>query len=50
VFGKFRRHSAIKEGKKEEAVKLIKYYNVDTSGAQEVKYVEAVRMSKTRHW
>jgi hypothetical protein len=32
--------SAIKEGKKEEAVKLtIKYYNIDTSGAQEVKYV-----------
>lgn len=32
--------SAIKEGKKEEAIKLtIKYYNIDTSGAHEVKYV-----------
>jgi hypothetical protein len=32
--------NAIKDGKKEEAVKLtIKYYNIDTSGAQEVKYV-----------
>src|SRR4030095_15584939 len=31
--------SAIKDGKKEEAIKLtIKYYNIDTSGAQEVKY------------
>jgi hypothetical protein len=31
---------AIKDGKKEEAIKLtIKYYNIDTSGAQEVKYV-----------
>jgi hypothetical protein len=31
--------NAIKEGKKEEAIKLtIKYYNIDTSGAQEVKY------------
>ncbi|MCI0611457.1 hypothetical protein L0244_00560 [bacterium] len=32
--------NAIKDGKKEEAVKLtIKYYNIDTSGAHEVKYV-----------
>lgn len=32
--------TAIKDGKKDEAVKLtIKYYNIDTSGAQEVKYV-----------
>jgi hypothetical protein len=32
--------NAIKGGKKEEAVKLtVKYYNIDTSGAQEVKYV-----------
>ncbi|HSE42080.1 MAG TPA: hypothetical protein VLH08_15045 [Acidobacteriota bacterium] len=32
--------SAIKDGKKEEAIKLtVKYYNIDTSGAQEVKYV-----------
>ncbi|MCI0415272.1 hypothetical protein L0222_21070 [bacterium] len=32
--------SAIKDGKKEEAIRLtIKYYNIDTSGAQEVKYV-----------
>jgi len=32
--------SAIKDGKKEEAIKLtIKYYNIDTSGADEVKYV-----------
>jgi hypothetical protein len=32
--------SAIKNGKKEEAIKLtMKYYNIDTSGAQEVKYV-----------
>jgi hypothetical protein len=31
---------AITSGKKEEAIKLtIKYYNIDTSGAQEVKYV-----------
>lgn len=33
--------NAIKDGKKEEAVKLtIKYYNIDTSGAHEVKYVQ----------
>ena len=32
--------NAIKDGKKEEAIKLtIKYYNIDTSGAHEVKYV-----------
>ncbi|MCI0445275.1 hypothetical protein L0152_18950 [bacterium] len=32
--------NAIKDGKKEEAVKLtIKYYNIVTSGAHEVKYV-----------
>ena len=31
---------AIHDGKKEEAIKLtIKYYNIDTSGAHEVKYV-----------
>ena len=31
---------AIKDGKKEEAIKLaIKYYNIDTSGAHEIKYV-----------
>jgi hypothetical protein len=33
--------SAIKDGKKEEAIKLtIKYYNIDTSGAAEVHYAE----------
>ena len=31
--------SAIKDGNKEKAIQLtIKYYNIDTSGAQEVKY------------
>ena len=33
--------SAINDGKKEEAIKLtIKYYNIDTSGAAEVRYAQ----------
>ena len=34
--------TAIKDGKKDDAIKLtIKYYNIDTSGAHEVKYKES---------
>ena len=40
--------TAIKDGKKEEAIKLtIKYYNIDTSGAQEVKYVSGKTNEQT---
>jgi hypothetical protein len=36
--------SAIKDGDKEKAIKLtIKYYNIDTSGAQQVKYIGGVK-------
>ena len=41
--------TAIKDGKKEEAIKLtIKYYNIDTSGAHEVKYVSGKPTNKRR--
>jgi hypothetical protein len=40
--------TAVKEGKKEEAIKLtIKYYNIDTSGAHEVKYVAGKKEETT---
>jgi hypothetical protein len=40
--------TAIKDGKKEEAIKLtIKYYNIDTSGAQEVKYAGSAKKEQT---
>src|SRR5262245_36453952 len=40
--------NAIKDGKKEEDIKLnIKYYNIDTAGANEVKYAGSAKKDQT---
>lgn len=42
--------TAIKDGKKDEAIKLtIKYYNIDTSGAHEVKYAKSDSTAAPAH-